>query len=264
MIDFKTLLFDVADGVATITFNRPDEANGIDAAMARDLNQAAVRCDEDPEIRAVVITGAGDRWFSAGGDLKSFHAEGDNMPAFLKGVTGDFHLAVSRFMRGDAPVIIAINGTAAGGGMSFALTGDIVLMADTAVMTMAYTAAGLSPDGSSTWFLPRIVGLRKAMELALTNAKLTAAEAADLGVVTRAVPAADLMDEAMKLARQFAAGPTRSYGAVKRLMQASLENPIETQMELESRALSDMTRGRDGREGIDAFVSKRKPAFTGE
>lgn len=264
MSQYKTLLFGVADGVATITLNRPDDANAINDAMARDLREAATRCDEDPAIRAILITGSGGKAFSVGGDLKAFNAEGDNMPAHLKGVTGDFHLAVSRFMRTDAPVIIAINGVAAGGGMSFSLAGDIVLMADTAFMTMAYTAAGLTPDGSSTWFLPRIVGLRKAMDLTLNNARITAEEAAALGLVTRVVPAGDLMDEAMALARTYASGPTRSYGAVKRLMQDSFLNPLETQMELESRYLADMVRGRDGREGVDAFANKRKPDFTGE
>lgn len=263
-MDYNTLLFDVTGGVATITMNRPNDANSINDAMARELNHAAIVCDEDPAIRCIVITGAGDKVFSSGGDLKAFHAEGENMPGHLKGVTGDFHLAVSRFMRTDAPVIVAINGVAAGGGMSFGLTGDIVLMADTAILTMAYTAAGLSPDGSSTWFLPRIVGLRKAMDLCLSNRKVTAAEAEDMGLVTRAVPAAELMNETMDLAKRLAKGPTTSYGSVKRLMQASLLNPVETQMELESRYLADMARGRDGREGVDAFVNKRKPDFRGE
>jgi 2-(1,2-epoxy-1,2-dihydrophenyl)acetyl-CoA isomerase len=256
------LLFDVADGVATITINRPDAANALDVPTLEELLPIAVRCDED-DVRAVILTGAGDRFFSAGGDLKSFSAD-PNIGALLKRGTTIFHGAIAKFMRMRAPLVVAVNGQAAGGGMSLSLIGDIVLCADHARFVMAYTAAGLCMDGSSSYFLPRVVGMRRAMELSLTNRPIEAPEAAELGLVTRVVPQAQLMDEARALARRFADGPTGAYGWIKRLLADSYSNTLETQMELETRGISACAAAPDGREGVAAFVDKRKPAFRGQ
>ena len=258
----KTLLYEVKDHVARITFNRPDAANALDLQMALDLMHASIQASEDPAARAVLITGAG-KMFSGGGDLKSFAAQGDALPGHLKEVALYLHAAISRFVRMDAPVIVAVNGSAGGAGMSLCLFADLVLAAESAKFTLAYTRAGLSPDGGSTYFLPRIVGVRRALELALTNRVLSAREAADWGIVTKVVSDAELLTEADGLARQLAAGATHAYGAAKRLLHHSFAESLETQMEIEAQAIADAARTRDAREGIAAFIAKRKPDFRG-
>jgi 2-(1,2-epoxy-1,2-dihydrophenyl)acetyl-CoA isomerase len=252
----------IEDGVARITLNRPEAANALDLAMARDLFEAAIRCDVHGGVRAVVLTGAG-RAFSAGGDVKAFAAAAERLPAYLKELTTHLHGAVSRLARMDAPVIAAVNGVAAGAGMSLACAADIVLAAESARFTMAYTRLGFTPDGSSTFFLARLIGLRRAQELLLTNRMLTASEALAWNLVTRVVPDAALSAEADKLARELAAGPTRAFGGVKRLLLAAASNGLETQMELETELITAAARGADGREGPAAFVAKRPPRFVG-
>lgn len=261
-MEFKTLLFEVHDNVARITLNRPDAANSINIDMAKDLMLAILRCDEDPNIRAVVITGSGNT-FSAGGDLKSFAAQGETLPYHLKEITTYLHAAVSRMIRMDPPVIAAVNGTAAGAGMSLACACDIVIAAESARFTMAYTRIGLTPDGSSSYFLPRLVGLKRALELTLTNRMLSAREALEWGIVTQVVPDAELMERVNALASQLAAGPTKALGAAKRLLHSGWAETLETQMELESRAIADMARTADAREGISAFLEKRMAKFKG-
>ncbi|NKB54991.1 MAG: enoyl-CoA hydratase [Alphaproteobacteria bacterium] len=260
---YETLLFDVSDGLAKITLNRPGAANSLNGEMAQDLMMASIRCDEDPDIRAVLLTGTG-KMFCAGGDLKTFHTFGADTGARLKEITLYLHGAISRFARMDPPLVVAVNGIAAGAGLSIAVSGDLVLAARSAMFTSAYTAAGLSPDGSSTYFVPRLIGLRRAQELMLTNRRLSAEEAVEWGLINRVVDDEDLAEEAEKLARDLANGPTRAFGAVKTMLTETFTNPLETQMEIEARMISAMATSRDGKEGIDAFVNKRKADFTGE
>ena len=262
-MQYSTILFEVNNNVARITMNRPEAANALNAEMGKDLMHAALRCSEDPEIRAVILTGAG-RLFSGGGDLKSFAAHGDNMPYHLKEVTTYLHAAVSRFTRMDAPVIAAVNGTAGGAGMSLCCFCDLVLAAESAKFTMAYTRVGLTPDGSSTYFLPRIVGLKRALELTLTNRLLTAQEAMEWGIVTKVVPDANLQAEADALATQLAAGAPGAFGGAKRLLHSGWSETLETQMELETQTIAARAHTADGREGIAAFIEKRAAKFTGK
>lgn len=259
-MEFQRILFEVDGGVATITFNRPDNANAMDRDFMYELLHAAIRCDEDRSIRAVVATGAGS-FFSAGGDLAAFAGAGDEAGMLLKEMTTYFHGAVSRFSRMDAPIIAAVNGTAAGAGFSFAAACDMAIAADTAVFTSAYTAASLTPDGSSTYFVPRLVGMRRAMELMLTNRRLSAAEALEWGLINQVVPADELMDTVMTIAGKLAAGGTLAFGAVKRMLHESFSGTLETQMEMEARSIAAMSHTHDGREGITAFFEKRKPDF---
>jgi len=258
----ESLLFDVTEGVATLTLNRPDAANAVDLTLGRELMQAAIRCDEDPSVRAVLLTGAGGM-FCAGGDLKAFAAYGEELPLLLKELTVYLHAATSRLARMRAPLVVAVNGAAGGAGLSLAAAGDLVLAAESAKFALAYTAVGLSPDGSSSWFLPRVIGLRRTQELMLTNRRLSAEEARDWGLVTRVVPDAELAPEARALAEQLAAGPTRAFGVVKQLLATSAQESLETQMELEARGIAGMSATRDGREGIQAFLEKRTPHFEG-
>ena len=257
---YTTLTFDVREGVAEITLNRPEAANALNAEMAGELHDAALRCDADPAVRAVILTGSG-RFFCAGGDLKDFATRGDDLPRFLKQMAADLHLAVSRLNRMDAPVIVAVNGTAAGAGFSIALCGDLAIAAESARFTMAYTRAGLTPDGSSTYFLPRLVGLRRAKELTLTNRTLSAAEALDWGLVNRVVPDAEVLPAARALAEELAQGATLAFGRAKRLLDGGLNATLETAMEDEAQAIAAMARTDDGREGIQAFLEKRPARF---
>ncbi len=261
-MEFKTLLFDVQNHVAHITLNRPDVANSIDEEMGKDLMRAALRCDEDPEIRAVLISGAG-KIFSGGGDLKAFLAKGDQLPYYVKEVTTYLHSAMSRLTRMDAPVVAAVHGAVAGAGMSIAIACDIVVAAETTRFMVAYTRAGLVPDGSSTYFLPRLVGLKRALELTLTNRMFSAQEALQWGLITRVVPDNELLAQARAIALQLASGPTRSYGTAKRLLHSGWLETLETQMEYESRAIADSARTEDAREGISAFLAKRPPKYKG-
>ncbi len=261
-MEYKTIRFEFSGGVATITLNRPEAANGLNLDSGKDLMLAAIRCDEDPAIRAVVLTGAG-KMFSAGGDLKFFASYGDALPKVLKEMTVYCHAAASRFMRMKAPLITAVNGPAAGMGMSFAISGDMILAAESASFTAAYTAAGLSPDGAMSWLLPRMVGLNRAREMMLTNRKVAAAEALQWGLVSRVVPDAELAAEAAKMAAMFAAGPTQSYGTVKKLLNETFSATLETQMEQEARGITDMTKTADALEGVKSFLERRRPAFTG-
>jgi 2-(1,2-epoxy-1,2-dihydrophenyl)acetyl-CoA isomerase len=257
----QRLRFELEDGVATLILDRP-KANGIDLDMGRALMHAAIRCHEDPAVRAVLLTGAGTM-FCAGGDLKQFAGLGDGLPAALLELTTYLHAATSRLTRMRAPLVVAVNGTAAGAGMSLAVSGDLVLAAESASFTMAYTGAGLSPDGSSTWLLPRLIGMRRAQELMLTNRTLSAAEAQAWGLVTRVVPDAALEAESRALARQLAQGPTRADRVVKSLLAETFSTAYEAQLEHEARGIAGMAATPDGREGIRAFVEKRAPRFTG-
>jgi len=259
---FETILFEVRDNVAHITLNRPAVANGLNLTMGKELMHAAILCDEDPGVRAVLLTGAG-RMFSAGGDLKSFSDLGDQLAAGLKEMTVYCHAAVSRLMRMDAPLVTAVNGAAAGMGMSFAISGDIVLAAESASFTAAYTAAALSPDGGMTYLLPRMVGLLRAKEMMLMNRRLSARKALEWGLVNKIVADEELMAEADTLARAIAAGPTRSFGTVKKLLNESFSETLETQMEREARGIVDMAKTGDSKEGIAAFFEKRRPNFNG-
>jgi len=261
-MSYETLLYDVADGVATITFNRPDAANAMSPLCARELNEVSIEVEGNSEIRAVILTGAG-KMFCAGGDLGAFVAAGDKARSLLLQMTGDLHLGISRLSRNAAPVIGAINGTAAGAGFSMVMLCDLAISAASAVYTMAYTNAGLSPDGSSTFFMPRKIGDRRARELMLTNRVLKAEEALEWGVVNQVVPDDQLMDEARQLANKLANGPTQAFGQVKALLNTTFDNSLETQMELEARAIADMVGTADGQEGLDAFFNKRKPDFKG-
>ncbi|NWG01324.1 MAG: enoyl-CoA hydratase/isomerase family protein [Syntrophaceae bacterium] len=260
---FKTLLFDVRDHVAHITLNRPDSANSINEEMGKDLMYASLRCDEDPDIRAVLISGAG-KIFSGGGDLKAFFSKGDRLSYHVKEITTYFHAAMSRLTRMDAPVVAAVHGAVAGAGMSIAIACDILVAAETTRFTVAYTRAGLVPDGSSTYFLPRIVGLKRALELTLTNRLFSAQEALQWGLVTRVVPDNELLSQARAIAVQLAAGPTRAYGISKRLLHRGWTETLETQMENESQAIAESARTKDAREGITAFLEKRSPRYKGE
>ena len=261
-MDYQTVKYETASGVATITLNRPDSLNAMSPAMAKELHDVALRIDADTRVRAVILTGSG-KAFCAGGDLGEFVAAGDQARTLILQMTGDLHLALSRLSRNRAPVIAAVNGTAAGAGFSLAMAADLAIAEEQAVFTMAYTNAGLSPDGSSTYFMPRKIGDRRTRELMLTNRRLAAPEALDWGVVNQVVENGTALVAAQVMAERMAAGPTEAYAQVKRLLDASFSQTLESQMELEARAIATQVASVDGQEGMQAFVEKRKPQFGG-
>ena len=260
MKKFETILLSKTDNIATVTLNRP-KANGINPALARELAEAALICDKDQTIRCVILTANG-KLFCAGGDLKAVGGEPDKAATKIKGMADDLHKATSTFARMEKPFIVAVNGMAAGAGFSMAVTGDFVIAAESAKFTMAYTAAGLSPDGSSSYFLPRLIGIRRTMDLMMTNKRLTAQEAEEWGLINQVVPDDALQTTAMELAQKLASGPTDAFATVKKLLLCSYDNSLETQMELEGRAISEHAGSANGQEGVLAFLEKRKPLFT--
>lgn len=260
MAEYETLRVERHGRIERITLNRPDLANGLDLQMARELAVAAARCDEDPEVRAVLLTATG-RFFCAGGDLKAMEEHADHPGRFIKELAGTLHIAMATFARMDAPLVVAVNGTAAGAGFSLAIAGDLVIAAQSAKFTMAYTRAGLSPDGGSTYLLPRLVGLRRAQDLMLTNRVLSSAEALDWGLVTSVVADEELSTVALATAESVAAGSKGAQTAVKSMLLTSFTNPLETQLEIEARNIAACAQSDDGTEGRQAFIAKRSPKF---
>lgn len=259
---YEKLLFEVSEGIATLTLNRPEAFNALDAQLGRELHDAIITCSEDDAIRVVVITGNG-RAFCAGGDVKSFCDQIDTIGVHLKRLTTEVHGAISRMIRMPKPTISAVNGVAAGAGMSLALAGDLILATESAQFTMAYTRIGASPDGSSSFTLPRLVGVKRALELTLLNPVLSAREAMEWGLVNRVFVTDVFQQEVHQIATQLAQGPTQAYGHAKALLYNSTSETLETQMEYEALHIAACGKTADFREGIFAFAEKRTPAFQG-
>src|ERR671924_1160178 len=262
LMAYQYLLVERAANVATVTLNRPDAYNALDLGLGRDLFQASIELDEDPDVRCIVVTGSG-KSFCAGGDVRDFAENLPRIGVLIKELTTYLPGAISRFCRSDKPVIMAVNGIAAGGGLSLALSGDLVIATESAKLTMAYSKIAATPDGSSSYFLPRLVGLRRAMELYFTNRVLSAKEALEWGLVTRVVPDAELPSAAQALARELAQGPSKAFGGAKRLFHQSTWESLETQMELEAQAIANSGRTEDFKAGVTAFANKKSPAFRG-
>ena len=262
---YEAMTFERLGAVVVLTINREAEANTLNAALAKDLMKAAIALDEDRSVRAVILTAAGDKMFCSGGDLKAFAesiGRGD-AGVMAKEITAYLHAGISRLARMRAPLIGAINGVAAGAGLSLVCACDLVVASADARFTMAYTRAGLSPDGSSTYFLSRIIGLRRAAEMALLNRMLTADEALTWGLINKVVSSTELMDAAMDWAKTLASGPTSAFGSAKALLLSGSSESLETQMELEARAIASMMRDGEAAEGILSFLEKRPPKYSG-
>jgi 2-(1,2-epoxy-1,2-dihydrophenyl)acetyl-CoA isomerase len=259
---YETLKFEIIDSVATIILSRPESANALNLKMAEELHEVSIVCCTNPGIRAVLLTGEG-RMFCAGGDLNQFKDAGDEKEALLLRMATILHAAIVRFANMDAPLVVAVNGAAGGGGFSMMLAGDFVIASSKAKLVSAYTASGLTPDGSSTYYLAKHVGLLRAKELMFTNRVLSADEAMNWGLVNRVVEPDDLMETAMAMVHQFAMGPTKSYGRLKRMLQTAFSDPMEAQLEKETQGIASMMTTRDGPHGLEAFLNKQKPEFEG-
>lgn len=248
-----------AAGLAHITLARPAAYNAMNYAFVDAFAETCAGL-ENGAVRAVLITAEGKN-FCVGGDLKAFANEPEPGP-FLMRIAARLHEGMKALLALDAPLVVAVQGAAAGAGMSLAALGDIVLAGTQAHFTAAYTGVGLTADGGATWSLPRVVGLRVAQEMLLLNRRLSAVEAQSVGLVTRVVDDEALVDEATKVGQQLAAGPTRSYGKIRRLLQASSQTSFEQQLDTEALAIGEAARD-DGREGFAAFFERRKPNFRG-
>lgn len=263
MNKFETVEFSIENSIATITLNRVDAGNSFNLQMASEFNRAVNLCYYNTDVRAVIVNANG-KLFCVGGDLAAMLNAGENVDSLLKDITEQCHAAFSNLQRMRAPVIVAVNGPAAGIGFSLSLMADIAIVSDKASFVMAYTAAGLSPDGGISYLLPKFIGARRAKELALTNRKLSANEALDWGLVNKVVVAEDLQQEALEFASTLAKGATNAMGSVKSLFLSGGAQSLETQMVLEAAELSKNSRTIDGQEGIQAFVNKRRSTFIGE
>jgi 2-(1,2-epoxy-1,2-dihydrophenyl)acetyl-CoA isomerase len=259
---YDNLIYELKDGVATLTLNRPDAYNALNLGLGKDLFHATLEADEDANVRCIVVTGAG-KAFCAGGDVKDFADNPDRIGILVKELTTYLHGSVSRLARSLKPVIMAVNGVAAGGGMSFALAGDLVVAAESAKFTMAYSKIAASPDGSSSYFLPRLIGLRRALELHYTNRVLSAREAMEWGLVNRVHADAEFAPAVSALARELAQGPTLAFGRAKLLFHQSTQESLETQMELEAQAIAASGHTEDFRSGVTAFARKQAATFKG-
>ena len=260
MKERESLIVERKGRVVIVEFNRPRAGNGLNSVMASELAAVAAEIDADPDVRCVLLTGSGT-FFCAGGDIKEMASLGGAAAIGVKKLADDAHKAISSFSRMRPPLVVAVNGIAAGGGFSLAMAGDMVLACETASFTMAYSAAGLSPDGSSTFFLPRLIGLRKTQELMFTNRRLSAREALDWNLIHRVTADDALRMEALAVAERIAHGASGSNAAIKSLLLASFENGLETQMEMEGRMIAACAASEDGQEGIQAFCAKRAPSF---
>jgi 2-(1,2-epoxy-1,2-dihydrophenyl)acetyl-CoA isomerase len=257
----------VTEGVATLTMNRPDARNALSLEMRSGMHEFLDKHEFDDSVRCVIIKGAGDH-FMAGGDVKSFaqmakeQSPEELRTHFLHRIH-DLHGFVSAMRRFPKPIIASVRGAAAGAGVSLAAACDLIIASEDAFFTLAYCHIGISPDGSATYSLPRMVGVKKAMEMVLLGDRLDAEAMAAAGLVNKVVPAAALDEETAKLAGRLAKGPTRAYSHAKRLMYASINNQLEHQLQLEAEAFADCAGSEDFREGVSAFVEKRKAVFKG-
>ena len=253
------LIFSRGGGIARLRFNRPAQLNTINAEVADAFAAACRAIEADPTVRVVVLSGEG-RGFGAGGDLVELRDGGEAAAAAL---IGPMHDGLKRLVALDAPVIASLHGVVAGGSFSLAMACDLAIAAVGTRFDLAYVNLGASCDLSSSYHLPRTVGLRRALGIALLGEALDANEALALGLVHRVVPADRVGEETEALARRFADGPTLALGRLKRLFRASMQNELASQLDLERDAFVDSTRTADFHEGLDAFFAKRKPAFAG-
>lgn len=255
----STLRVEVRDAVAHFTLTRAEAANTMNLQFGREFLAAAQALQADPRVRAVILAGEGKN-FCFGGDLRGMVASGGDLSAYLSELTTTLHAGLAHLMRMDAPVIAAVQGSAAGAGLGLVLAADLAVAGRSARFTPAYTGVALTPDAGCTFLLPRAVGYKRAMELFLTNRVLSAEEALDWGLVNQVVDDDQVNAAAAALAARLASGPTGAFGGVKRLLAES-EPGLETQLARESRSIAGRGAGEEGREGIAAFLEKRAPRF---
>ena len=259
----KNITLEKGSHIANIRFNRPDVLNALSLDMAIELRDLMVNLEDDSSVRCIIMGGEG-RAFMAGGDLGYFYKNIENIEETLDQVIGTYHQIIISITNMRKPVINMVHGAIAGGGIGLALSGDYVVAAENSVFNMAYTAIGTSPDGGSTYLLPRLVGRRIAMEMALLNKEVNAEEALRLGLVNVVVKEEDRVATANKVAEKLVLGPPHAIGEAKSLINQSLESDsLDSHLNLEKKKFIGCAGMADFREGLEAFLEKRKPNFTG-
>lgn len=259
------ILYEVNEGVATITLNRPDKLNAFTDEMLYSLQDILKNAQRDDAVRCLLITGAG-HGFCSGQDLGEAQARADeeDNPSYGEHLRNTYNPIITRMTTMLKPIITAINGVAAGAGMSIALSGDYKIAAESASFIQAFVKIGLVPDSGSTWMLPRLIGYTKAMDLMLTGRKVKAQEALDIGMVNQVVPNEQLMEEADKLASQFAQAPTKSIGYIKQAMNFASNSNLIDALEYEAKMQTLAGRTEDHSEGLNSFLEKRQPIYKGK
>lgn len=261
-MSYETIAYHRADGVGHLRLNRPDGANAVSQGFARELRDVMIEIEFDPEVRAVSVTAEG-KVFCAGGDLKEFHSKGPDLPKHGAAMLADFHAALYKMNRMPKPFVAGVRGAAGGAGLSLVGAFDLVISGESSKYTMAYTRAGMTPDGTSSYFIGRHIGLRRMLDLTLTNRVLDAATAESWGLVNRVVPDDDVDDATASLAADLAAGAPFAVGHAKQVIYHGFEQPLETAGEFEGVMITTAMATADGQEGIASFVEKRAPNWTG-
>ena len=262
------LELNIAGGVATMTMNRPDARNALSMDMRAQMDDICHQIEFDDAVRCVVLEGAGDH-FMAGGDIKNMHEyldshdRAETQAYFLRRIHA-LHTIMFSMRRMPKPIVAKVRGAAAGAGVSLAAACDLVIASESAFFTLAYCNIGTTPDGSSSFHLPRAIGIKRTLEMTLLGDRYTAQQMSDMGLVNFVVADDKLDEECDKLATRLANGPTHVYGQGKKLMYRSLENEFEAQLQMEAECFADCAGRDDYREGVAAFVEKRKPVFTGK
>lgn len=251
----------IVDGIATLTLARPQARNAMTMAFMDAFHAAASAVADDPLTRVILIEAEGPH-FCVGGDVRDFAAE-DDPGAYMAALAGRLHDTVGLLARLPVPVVVAVQGVAAGAGLSLVAGADIAIAGRSSTFLAAYGALGLTADGGATWFLPRVLGLRLTQEMMYTGRRLTAEEAVRHGLVTRIVKDHRVSSEARRVASQIAQGPTTAYGMVKRLLAEHGATSLEQQLEAERAAIAAARTTTDGREGVAAFIGRRRPSFIG-
>jgi len=261
---YKCLIYEVKDGIATLTLNRPERLNALGDSLRDDLHDAIVRSSVDPDVRVIVVTGAG-KGFCAGGDVKAMNEnrEAGRERPVLEKVAPSRDRTLLAMQDAPQPIIAAVNGAAAGAGMNLALACDIRIASTAARFAQAFVRRGLHPDWGGTYFLPRIVGMAKAAEMIFTGDLIDADEALRLGIVSRVVPPEELMPAVHELARKIATGPPVAIRLARRALYHNAECDLRQALEFETFAQNVCQETEDAREGIRAFVEKRAPVFRG-
>ncbi len=253
---------EVKDGVARLTFTDAERGNPIDGPLCAALSEAAIGISEDRDVRCVLLAAAG-KVFSYGGDVRAFAHEIDSLAHNVKRWTTTLHSAIARFQRMDPPIVAAVQGVCAGGMAALVAGSDLVIAADNARFVAAYAGIGFSCDAGSSVMLSRRLGVARARRFLILNETLLAPEALAVGLVDEVVPADELQARAQATAGRLAAGPTRAFGEIRRLLLSAQDQPLETQLELEAQALARIAATSDARAGLMAFAQKRTPAFQG-
>lgn len=257
---YETILFEVADGIATLTLNRPDVFNAFNEQQSADVIDALKKCEKDKSIRVLILTGAG-KAFCSGQDLKSI--AGAKNRSLSESLYKRYNPMIRAMRNLPIPVICKLNGVAAGAGCSMALASDLIVASENASLIEVFVNVGLVLDSGSSYFLPRLVGSARAFELSTMGSKVSAQQAYDWGMVNRVVKPEELDAEAMKLAEYYAKAPTKAIALMKKMLNKSFHSDLDTMLEYEAYCQEIAGRSDDYREGVTAFNEKRKPAFKG-